>query len=308
MRILYYLFASSESRPNFELKSWSKLLNFAMRCSNSTAGTYFLGNLLLVLLRTPVVILVLFPLCEYAGSRAHDNICGDQTWYEASAEKKSHRKIALEQSQLAEIKVGQKLKKCGVPHLERRQHSTGPRSSVSSQALPALRWLWVRRGVFGQCGGFFFSGLFEKRLGAALTWCWLPQAGHPPPLSARSSLVQWQSGDAAASLIFFLPSSWQQCWQCWCTWWTPQVVRKTSWPSTRSGWRPSGQRRGSPSNIHSGDLRPSGRRLLVGLSASFLTIMKMLTNFFRRSSNNYSWIMLAFIQVLLIRQSSSFSR
>ena len=189
MRILYYLFASSESRPNFELKSWSKLLNFAMRCSNSTAGSHFLGNLLLVLLRTPVVILVLFPLCEYAGSRAHDNICGDQTWCEASAEKKSHRKIALEQSQLAEIKVGQKLKKCGVPHSERRQHSTGPRSSVSSQALPAPRWLWVRRGVFGQCGGFIFSDLFEKRLGAALTWCWLPQAGHPPPLSARSSLV-----------------------------------------------------------------------------------------------------------------------
>ena len=88
-----------------------------MRCSNNTAGSHFLGNLLLVLLRTPVVILVLFPLCEYAGSRAPDNICGDQTWCEASAEKKSHRKIALEQSQLAEIKVGQKLKKCGVPPL-----------------------------------------------------------------------------------------------------------------------------------------------------------------------------------------------
>ena len=91
----------------------------------------------------------------------------------------------------------------------------------------------------------------------------------------------------------FLPSSWQQCWQCWCTWWTPQVVRKTSWPSTRSGWRPSGQRRGSPSNIHSGDLRPSGRRLLVGLSASFLTTIEMLTKFCLRSSKNYSWIMLA---------------
>ena len=72
-----------------------------------------MGNLFLVLLRSPVVILVLFPFCEYAGSSPHDNICADLTWYEASAEKKSHRKIAHEQSQLAEIKLGQKLKKCG---------------------------------------------------------------------------------------------------------------------------------------------------------------------------------------------------
>ena len=122
----------------------------------------------------------------------------------------------------------------------------------------------------------------------------LASTGWPPTLSLSKVIfgpvIEWW---CSCKSDLFLPSSWQQCWQCWCTWWTPQVVRKTSWRSTRSGWRPSGQRRGSPSNIHSGDLRPSGRRLLVGLSASFLTTIKMLTIFCRRSLKNYSWIMLA---------------
>ena len=183
IRILYYSFASSESRPNFELKSWSKLLNFAMRWSNSTACSHFLGNLLLVLLRMPVVISVLFSFCEYAGSSAHDDICADlRPLLKRSHTERLH--LNSHNSQKSNLVKSSK-------NVERRQHSTGPRSSVSSQALPALCPLWVRRGVFGQCGGFIFFDLFEKRLGAALTWCWLPQAGqcHPPSLSARLPLV-----------------------------------------------------------------------------------------------------------------------
>ena len=110
IRILYYSFASSGSRPNFELKSWSKLFICCILLWGALTAQrahIFLGNLLLLLLRSLFIILVLFPFCQYAGSSPYDNICADLTWYEASAEKKSHRKIALEQLQLVEIKLGQ---------------------------------------------------------------------------------------------------------------------------------------------------------------------------------------------------------
>ena len=91
--------------------------------------------------------MVIFPFCEYAGSSAHDNICADLTWYEASAEKKPHRKIAPEQSQLAEIKLGQKLKKCGEAAAQHRatvvgQFTGAPRPALTLSSTGRVWAMW----------------------------------------------------------------------------------------------------------------------------------------------------------------------